>query len=325
MKRTAIYLILAMAPAVAQQPRLTNAQVLSQAISGPLEQEFKKIVAAQSTPAWVGYAVAKVPGENNACCWYNDNWGNYRGCMLEGGRPSTAGGNVTPAGPVMLEGPSHVVVLFRAAAGVVERIRVFSLDCELDAGGLPVHWLSGVKPAESIALLEGFVREAGMNERRGNRNAEAAGHAIALHADPAGAAAVDRFLREDQPVWLRKQAVFWSTQYRGDLGIERALKLAKEDKSAEVRSQALFWLAQRAGNKAIGAIQESIDSDPDTKVKEQAVFALTQLPKDEGVPALIQVARTNKNAAVRKRAFFWLGQSKDARAIRYLEEVLTGK
>jgi HEAT repeat protein len=52
------------------------------------------------------------------------------------------------------------------------------------------------------------------------------------------------------------------------------------------------------------------------------VFALSQLPKDEGVPKLIEVARTNRNPQVRKQAMFWLGQSKDARAVKFFEEIL---
>jgi hypothetical protein len=48
------------------------------------------------------------------------------------------------------------------------------------------------------------------------------------------------------------------------------------------------------------------------------------LPPDEGVPLLIQIARTNRNAAVKKQAMFWLGQSKDARALAFFEEILTG-
>ena len=66
-----------------------------------------------------------------------------------------------------------------------------------------------------------------------------------------------------------------------------------------------------------------MERDPETEVKKKAVFALTQLPEGEGVPALIQVARTNSNPAVRKQAMFWLGQSKDARALKFFEDVLT--
>ncbi|NWF84505.1 MAG: HEAT repeat domain-containing protein, partial [Bryobacteraceae bacterium] len=84
-----------------------------------------------------------------------------------------------------------------------------------------------------------------------------------------------------------------------------------------------FWLGQKASRKAIGAISDAVANDPETELKKKAVFALSQLPKEEGVPLLIDVAKNNRNAAVRKQAFFWLGQSKDPKALEYLEAVLT--
>jgi HEAT repeat protein len=102
------------------------------------------------------------------------------------------------------------------------------------------------------------------------------------------------------------------------------ISLARDDSRREARNQALFWLSQRAGQEAVAAIGSAID-DPDTDVKKRAVFALSQLPRDEGIPLLIQLARTNRNAEVRKQAMFWLGQSRDARAVQFFEEVLLKK
>ena len=53
--------------------------------------------------------MAKVPGDGQACC-YDDDRG--RGCGLEGDRKTAAAAR--PAGPVKLEGPTHVVILLRA-------------------------------------------------------------------------------------------------------------------------------------------------------------------------------------------------------------------
>ena len=60
-------------------------------------------------------------------------------------------------------------------------------------------------------------------------------------------------------------------------------------------------------------------------MKKKAVFALSQLPKDEGVPKLIDVARNNRNPEVRRQAMFWLGQSHDARAVKFFEDILLKK
>ena len=176
-------------------------------------------------------------------------------------------------------------VLYRVERGQVDKIRMFSEDCPLDAGGLTLHWFTGVRPADSVAVLASFV--AATVERK---VADSALSALAMHQEPAA--------------------------------LDRLIAAARDGGTTQIRGQALFWLAQRAGEKAVGAISEAIANDPETEVKRRAVFALSQLPKDDGVPLLIQLARTNTNPAVRKQAMFWLGQSKDPRALRFFEEIL---
>jgi HEAT repeat protein len=188
---------------------------------------------------------------------------------------------------VKLEGAERMVVLFRVAERTVERIRTFSEDCELDAGGRQVHWLENVGAGESVALLESLVNA---EQVRGRRVSSAALHAISLHAEPAAATTIEQ--------------------------------VARSHKTAAVRGEALFWLAQMAGKKVAATITDAIENDPDTEVKRRAVFALSQLPRNEGVPLLIDQARRNKNPVVRKQAIFWLGQSKDPRALEFFAEIL---
>jgi HEAT repeat protein len=266
----------------------------------------------------------------------------------------------TPAaapGPVHLEGPGTMFVLFRIENKAIDQIRTFTPDCELDAGGLPFHWLTGVRPADSIAFLSATALErANESDRSGkDRIGERAVSAIALHGDPVADQALENLVAPDKPESIRERTTFWLGSSRGARGAEILKRLvaqdpsdrvrekaifglsaskeptavnimidaAKNDKSAHVRGQALFWLAQKAGRRETQAITDAIANDPDTQVKKKAVFALEQLPNHEGVPLLIQVARTNKNPEVRKQAMFWLGQSKDPRAVSFFEEVLT--
>lgn len=109
----------------------------------------------------------------------------------------------------------------------------------------------------------------------------------------------------------------------GEPALAALLTLAKRNPESAVRSHALFWLAHRAGEKSIAALTDAIEDDPETEVKTAAVFGLSQLPKDDGIPRLIAVARTHRNPEVRSRAFFWLGQSRDARAFAFIEEVVS--
>ena len=258
-------------------------------------------------------------------------------------------------GSIKLEGARRLVVLFRLEAKQMDRIRVASEDCTLDAGGLPFLWLTGVKPSESVALLTTYVQGAEFERHEHHNIGNGALTAIALHADASADRAMDSFVKLDQRDELRKQAAFWLGAARGPEGlntlqrmakndqssdvrahvtfalsvshepgaIEEMIRMAHDDSSSHVRGQALFWLAQKAGKKAVGTITGAIENDPDTDVKKKAVFALSQLPKDEGVPKLIEVAQTNRNLEVRKQAMFWLGQSNDPRALQFFEQILT--
>ena len=344
------------------QPRVSNARLTSQP-AGTLDATFRRLAAAQAEPAWIGYSVPVVSRSEGRLCCSGDTWisdgivftnGRLAACGLEPSSATTRRASDQPVQvqtPVRLEGPENVVVLYRVEEKAVRRIRVFSPDCELDAGGRSIHWLEGVTGADSVKLLSTFVSKADV---KSDRITDAALSAIAMHRDEAADAALERFGSRDNPEFVRKRVTFWMGNARGARGFEAVKKIARDDPSDEVRKsamfglsqssdtqsvpelvrfarqdtspkvrgEAIFWLAQKAGQRAAAEITASIENDPDTDVKKRAVFALSQLPKDEGIPLLIKVAKTNQNPAVRKQAMFWLGQSKDPRALEFFAEVL---
>jgi hypothetical protein len=353
--------------AVGQSPRLTNGQVTTQPGAG-LAQAFRAAVSAQTGTGWIGYGVPMVAGDRTMCCNSGTTFINGTVRMSDGQtccgmcsiEPSVDGTTISrsqaalqPGGAIKLEGPDTMVVLFRVVNRQVERIRVFSEDCMLDAGGRQITWLTGVRPAESVALLESLIAAQPGIDRR-DRVVDGAITAIAMHEDAAADASLERLMATSQPQNVRTKVPFWLGNARGPRGLEVLRKIVKDDPSIEVkkkavfgisqspeagavdvlidnarnnadtsvRGESIFWLAQKAGNKAAAAITERIDQDPDTEVKKRAVFALSQLPKDEGVPLLIRVARTHTNPAVRKQAMFWLGQSRDPRAVDFFTEIL---
>ena len=341
-----------------EMPRVESAQAETRAVAGTLGATFRGILAQADKPVWVGYSVDEISGERGVCC---GNWNDGAGCgtcRLENDHNWTSGtrkGDNQAVGAVKLEGSRRLVVLFRLEARQVDRIRVASEDCTLDAGGLPFLWLTGVKPTESVALLTTYVQGTEFERHEHHNIGQGALTAIALHADESASRAMDSFVKPDQREELRRQAAFWLGAARGKEGlnalqrmakndpssdvraqvtfalsvshepgaVEEMIRVAHDDSSSHVRGQALFWLAQKAGKKAVGTITGAIENDPDTDVKKKAVFALSQLPKDEGVPKLIEVAQNNRNPEVRKQAMFWLGQSNDPRALQFFEQILT--
>lgn len=304
----------------AQQPPVENAKLATRTFSGSMAAGLAQLGAG---PFWAAWSEPIVPGR--------------RGDMCDG-RTSDA--------PIRLEGPTALVVLVRVENSQVDRLRVATPDCRMDAGGLPFYWLTAVPADESVAWLR---------TQAGARNSDTPILAIALHAGPAADRALDDLVAAGQPDRVREKTAFWLADTRGAHGVEVlkrmlandasekvreqaifaltqskeadamavVLDAAKNHKDPRIRGRALFWIAQKAANQqARDAIGNAIASDPERTVKEQAVFALTQLPEGQGVPMLIDLAKDNPDPAVRKKAMFWLGQSKDPRALDFFAQLL---
>jgi hypothetical protein len=332
---------------------LVNARVQTHSAASGLPAVFHPL-AREAGPAWIGYAVP-VMGRHQMCCYNSmDAIGKGTpGCRVESEGAYTING----AADASWEQAPDFLVLFRVENGRVERIRSLSRGCGLDVGGLPFHWITGVRSAESLPLLESMVGSGVSISKKKDKGGmdEPAIAAIAMHADPGADVVLERLVAAGQPIGVRKQAAFWMGNSRGRRGYEMLRRLVADDASpalrehavfalsqsdvpeavdtmiavgrgdadAHVRGQALFWLSQKAGRKAAAAITRAIEEDPETAVKKKAVFALSQFPKDEGVPLLIDLARRNPNPAVRKQAMFWLGQSEDPRALAFFAEILS--
>jgi hypothetical protein len=345
----------------AQPKGLQNAKLESRAITlnapGSLDSTFRGIVSGATQPVWIAYAAPQIPGERSMCCFNSNNGVSWQGCSLE---PYQNGVTFGPGGgTVHLEGAPEFYVFYRVEEKKVGKIRNFSMECNIDAGGLPVYWLTNVTAGQSVALLESFAtgNDPTMSTD-GRRIANSAISAIGLHRDTAADASLDRLTAAAQPDETRRQAAFWLGSSRGRHGMEALLRILKEDPServrenaiqalsqskepeaiptvvriahddtsARVRGQALFWLAQTASRQVVEpAIRAAIEQDPETQVKRKAVQSLFQMKNGEGVPLLIEIAKSNKNPVVRKEAMTQLGNSKDPRAVKFFEELLTAR
>jgi hypothetical protein len=203
----AVWAIAAVLPLAAPPKLLVNAQLETLSAAGGLERAFRPLVTAQAQPGWVGYAVPLVRGFNLGCDY-----------VSPGGR--------TAPGVIHLEPPDHAVILFRAEAGAVTRIRVLSPDCEIDGGGAPVHWLDDVRPAESTALLETFA-----------------------NATPASGTSLKR-----QP--LRQNAVYAISVTEDPAAVDFLIGLARKDKDANVRRECVSALARSKDPRAVAFLEE---------------------------------------------------------------------
>jgi hypothetical protein len=254
---------IAAAPAAAQSP-VINAKVETRAASRSVAEEMQA-VADRGIPIWAGYRVPMVAR-------------TFTGLQYMGTR-----------GRCRLEPPAELVVLARFEARTLVELRPVSVDCDVDAAGMPLVWLSDVSADRSVAWLASIVAD-GDAGRRSTRLADPALAAIGLHAAPAASRTL--------------------------------VGLARDGQTTGVRGQALIWLAQHASAQAGSVIAEAIERDPEVEVKRRAVIALGRLPREEGVPLLIDVARSNRSTALRRQAMQTLGQSNDPRALAFFEQVL---
>ena len=255
-------LILAAAASLAAQSPVVNAVVEKRAPSADFARDIRT-AADRPTPAWIGYRVP-IARRSDAALQ------TYAGCC----------------GQCRLAPPTDLVVLARVQRGEILELRPLAVDCDMDAGGMPLIWFEPVTAEASVAWLRTFVATPPDGTRRLEQQALTA---IAQHAGPAAASALVAFARSG---------------------------------TTQIRGQAMSWLARRAADQALPAIDAALQKDPDTEVKKLAVNALTRFPNGEGIPKLMDVARTHPNAEVRRQAMRQLGETKDPRAVDFFAQIL---
>jgi hypothetical protein len=258
-------------PAGAERPTVANAKLETRALSGSLSAEMRRVAG----PAWVGYAMPAAKPGSNSCCW-NDH---SRGCDLENGHGVTGSTRnaSTPPKPVKLEGSSEIAILYRVVRGEVEKINVLSIECELDAGGLPFIWLTGVSAGESAAFLKDSVSKGALVglAMQGGKEAETAlialaresstGHRrgealfwLAQRAGDKAVGAISQAIEDDPDTGVKKQAVFALSQLPKDEGVPKLIEVARSNRNPAVRKQAFFWLGQSNDPRAFRFLEETL-------------------------------------------------------------------
>jgi len=358
MSRGALLSVLLLTLGAAPQgpPSIQNGRVETRQTS-TLDRDIAAAAASSVDPVWVGWRVPIVEGQRGGCCTYVDDWTSVRGCFVENSSNALVRQvpQITPPAAVPIEAGSGLVVLLRVVDTRVERLRTLGDDCPLDAGGRTVYWLQGVTPADSIKFLEGLLRpNSGMNPVQEQRLSSEALSAIALHRDPAADAILDRLasaasdsslrrtarsslgstrgahgfavirqlIDAEQLPEIRRQLVNALGQTRQPGSADALLGIARRDPDAKIRAEAVYWVPQRGGPRVVSDVTAIIDSETSDEVKRRAVKGLARLPADDSIPVLLQLARANKSPLVKKEAVAALGQSKDPRAMAYLEGLL---
>ena len=214
-----------------------------------------------------------------------------------------------------------------------------------------VFWLGQVHSERAVPLLEDLLKNSKDKETK-----DKALFALSQQSSPkAGQILRDFAERESEDEELREQAIFWLgqkrsednanylkalyprvksealkdkiifslSQQRGFGNPEWIMQIALDPKeSIEMRKQALFWAGQTGGSTE--AFASLYDKMTDSEIKEQLIFVLSQRSRDgKALEKLMDIAKTDKDKELRSKAVFWLGQSRDPRAAKFLEDLIS--
>jgi HEAT repeat protein len=323
-----------------QQPKVTHAQMSVKA-----GDNLQREIAATQTSTWIGYAVATTHRVDSG--W--DGVEYLEGTNTEDMQTMRDSRPIPPA-----------AILLRVTSGKVERIQIESLDRDIDAGGLPFVWLTGVSPADSVKTLKSVV-EASMAEaakaaanppvpvstgdrerdrierdvqrepaRKLQRIEDRGLTAIAIESCPEATAALKQFTAASYAEPMREKAAFWLANERGAEGLQTVTALLKSDNDEAFRVKLVFDLTLVKGDSQKAAVDELIalaKADTMPKVRTQAQFWLAQMvgKKDQNDPRIVRTlsdaANNDPEAGIRKSAVFALSRLPVEQAVPELIQV----
>jgi TolA-binding protein len=213
-----------------------------------------------------------------------------------------------------------------------------------------VFWLGQTGGDRAVTLLEDLLKNS--NDREIKNKAI---FALSQHGSSRAAKILRDFVeREGENEELREQAIFWLGQRNSSenadylkglynrvksdalkekiifsLSQQRGngdwiMQIALDSKeSIDTRKQALFWAGQNGGGST-ESFAALYDKMTDPEIKDQLIFVLSQRSRDgKALEKLMDIAKTDKDKEMRSKAVFWLGQSKDPRALKFIEELIS--
>lgn len=214
-----------------------------------------------------------------------------------------------------------------------------------------VFWLSQVPGEETVAALDSILQDP----RTDPQIQEKAIFALSQHRSPRAAAILCTYSgRRDRPADLREKSIFWLGQRRSEENQQCLRNLYKNlendelkekvifsvsqmggadnyrwlmdialdpKENIELRKKALFWAGQ-GRSVDIDDLVRLYDSMNDREMKEQLIFVYSQRREEAASDKLCQIGKTDADRELRKKAIFWLGQSRSARAVQCLQELI---
>jgi HEAT repeat protein len=131
----------------------------------------------------------------------------------------------------------------------------------------------------------------------------------------------DTYARTDN-LEVKEKILFSLSQTHRPENTEWIMGIAlNENEPVEMRKQALFWAVQ-SGQVDIDQMLSLYDGMQDREVKEHLIFVYSQRSDPAVTDKLLDIARNETDRELRQKAIFWLGQSGDPRVVDLLMEII---
>jgi HEAT repeat protein len=221
-------------------------------------------------------------------------------------------------------------------------------DPDQDVREQAVFWLSQVHDPRAVGMLDSLLLHSDDTEIREKA-------LFALSQQHGSQTLRDFASRTSEPEELREKALFWLGQsghsddrdwLRAQFAREKdddlkekiifdvsqhrdaetgkwLLGIASDSSQPdEIRKKAVFWGGQTGTISLQQLIALYNGARNDDELSESLIFAFSQTREPEAIDELMTIAKTDKNPDHRKRAVFWLGQSRDARVTKFLNDLI---
>jgi HEAT repeat protein len=229
-------------------------------VGGPTQMLLRRQI--ESMPdGWVGYEL-QTNGENRMYCSFDDSI------------------NITNNRGDRHAASARIRVYFRVTAHHIDRVRLRSDGCDLDAEGRQVTWLNAVDPNASVALLDELVRS----------DTEDAKHALVALAISRGSS--DRLIdiaRHHPSSSLRGKALFWVGQQAGEKAAATLKDAVNNDPEDGVKAKAVFGIYNLPDDQSVPMLIDLMKTHPSRAVRKKAAFWLSQKDDPRALAAFQEI------------------------------------
>jgi len=245
--------------AFATPPQISHGRIEALGGGGSVAARVESVATG-----WVGWAIPSRDNRSVVCS-----------CRLDSDNLSITNGDRDDDLHVAVD---HHDLFVHLAEHRVDRVRVFSPICTLDASGQTIYWIDAVAPADGIAFLRSIAT---------GQSSHARGQALLALSLHAGAtdALIDLARHGDHD--LRGKALFWLSQQAGEKAAA-LLRGAVDDPDDAIRGKAVFGISQLPNDESIPMLVE-LTKHHSAVVRKKAIFWLGQKNDPRALEAITQI------------------------------------